>query len=338
MPVSFPSGIVSAFLLACFGPAFVALAIIEVLRRSPVAARMQDRPNERSLHGMAVPRLGGIGIILGAMPFALASADGALAASLGCAIALTLLSAADDMRSLPIEVRLPAHAIAALVAVLSWGGPAVNLPTPGWIESLLVVGAIVWMTNLFNFMDGADGLAGGMAAIGFGVLALLAHDANAMPLAIACAALASASLGFLARNFPPARVFMGDAGSIPLGFLAGALGAYGAFVRAWPWWLPLVVFSPFIVDATVTLVRRLVRGERVWIAHRSHAYQRLVLAGWSHRRLAIFAYALMLSAAATAVAAERSNAMLRCGILLGWLAFCGVLLASIERRAGFSRK
>jgi UDP-N-acetylmuramyl pentapeptide phosphotransferase/UDP-N-acetylglucosamine-1-phosphate transferase len=328
----------SALILASFAPAILAVATIEVLHRSPLAAHLQDSPNERSLHGASVARLGGIGIMAGAMPFAFAFSDGPLTAILVCAAALAMLSAMDDARSLPIEVRLPAHAIAALVALLSWSARSVNLPLPGWIESIVVVGAIVWMTNLFNFMDGADGLAGGMAAIGFAALALLAHDAHAMPLALSCAALASASLGFLVRNFPPARVFMGDAGSIPLGFLAGALGAYGAYLQAWPWWLPVVVFSPFIVDATVTLLRRLLRGERIWIAHRSHAYQRLVLAGWSHRRLAIAAYMLMAGAAIAAIAADRTDAMLRCGILWGWSILCTVLLLSIERRAGFTRK
>ena len=94
---------------------------------------------------------------------------------------------------------------------------------------------------------------------------------------------------------------MGDAGSIPLGFLAAAIGILGNLVNAWPWWFPLLVFSPFIVDATVTLLKRTVSGKKIWVAHREHYYQRLVLLGWSHKKLAIAEYALMLACAASAL-------------------------------------
>ncbi|MBU4499659.1 MAG: UDP-phosphate N-acetylglucosaminyl 1-phosphate transferase, partial [Gammaproteobacteria bacterium] len=157
-----------------------------------------------------------------------------------------------------------------------------------------------WMTNLYNFMDGSDGLAGGMVAIGFGALALAAWLGGAPSLAMFCASIAAAALAFLRFNFPPARVFMGDAGSIPLGFLAAALGIDGAAHGVWPWLFPLLVFSPFIVDASVTLARRALRGEKIWRAHRSHYYQRVVLLGATHRQLALAAYALMLASAALA--------------------------------------
>jgi UDP-N-acetylmuramyl pentapeptide phosphotransferase/UDP-N-acetylglucosamine-1-phosphate transferase len=162
--------------------------------------------------------------------------------------------------------------------------------------------AVVWMTNLYNFMDGSDGLAGGMAAIGFGALALAAWLGDAPGLAAFCAAIAAAALAFLRFNFPPAQVFMGDAGSIPLGFMAATLGILGAQQNIWPGLFPLLVFSPFIVDASVTLARRGLRGEKIWQAHRSHYYQRVVLLGASHRQLALAAYALMLAMAALAFA------------------------------------
>jgi UDP-N-acetylmuramyl pentapeptide phosphotransferase/UDP-N-acetylglucosamine-1-phosphate transferase len=117
-----------------------------------------------------------------------------------------------------------------------------------------------------------------------------------------CASIAAAALAFLRFNFPPARVFMGDAGSIPLGFLAAALGIDGAAHGVWPWLFPLLVFSPFIVDASVTLARRALRGEKIWRAHRSHYYQRVVLLGATHRQLALAAYALMLLVSALAFA------------------------------------
>ncbi len=161
--------------------------------------------------------------------------------------------------------------------------------------------AVVWMTNLYNFMDGADGLAGGMAAIGFGALALAALLGGAPELAAFCAAIAAVALAFLRFNFPPAQIFMGDTGSIPLGFLAATLGIFGMQQNLWPWPFPLLVFLPFIADASVTLFRRALRGEKIWQAHRSHYYQRVVLLGASHRQLALVAYVLMLAGASGAL-------------------------------------
>jgi UDP-N-acetylmuramyl pentapeptide phosphotransferase/UDP-N-acetylglucosamine-1-phosphate transferase len=191
----------------------------------------------------------------------------------------------------------------------------------------IAVIAIAWMTNLFNFMDGTDGLAGGMAIVGFGTFAWAAASVDAMPLAWASAALASASCGFLAHNFPPARVFMGDAGSIPLGFLAGALGLLGIAEHAWGWWFPVLVFSPFIVDATVTLLRRIARREAFWRAHRDHYYQRAALAGISRRSLVAAAYILMMAVAASALVARGQEDTVRWAIISGWLVAYALMIA-----------
>jgi len=190
---------------------------------------------------------------------------------------------------------------------------------------------VVWMTNLYNFMDGADGLAGGMTAIGFGALALAAWLGNAPELAALCAAIAAAALAFLRFNFPPARIFMGDAGSIPLGFLAAALGILGAQQTIWPWLFPLLVFSPFIVDASVTLARRGLRGEKIWQAHRSHYYQRVVLLGASHRQLAWAAYALMLACAVLAFLMLRLPQLTALLLILAAALYLLIFLA-IDRR------
>ena len=265
-------------------PAFAAWVAIAWLRGSRAATVLSDVPNERSLHATVMPRVGGLGLLAGALPVAAWLGDAPVVVLVVCATVLAAISAADDRRSLPIAVRMPAHVAAAAVAILAIASPDAARAGIGIVESALALAAIVWMANLYNFMDGSDGLAGGMTLIGFGALALAAALAREWPLALACAAIASASAGFLAHNFPPARVFMGDAGSVPLGFLAGALGLHGALAGAWTIALPIIVFSPFIADATVTLVRRVVRGERFWKAHRSHHYQRLVLSGWSPRR------------------------------------------------------
>jgi UDP-N-acetylmuramyl pentapeptide phosphotransferase/UDP-N-acetylglucosamine-1-phosphate transferase len=312
-----------AFLAAAFAIAF---AVIALARRSSLAARFADMPNARSLHATPTPRVGGLGVMAGSLAviFTTGSADLRIVAA--CALGLALLSLADDARALPAPVRLLGHVVAALVVVM---GPLDGIPLP--IAALLVV-SIAWMTNLYNFMDGADGLAGGMAVVGFGTLALAADAGGAAELALASGAVAAAGLAFLAFNAPPAKVFLGDAGSIPLGFLAGALGSLGVARGTWPAWFPLLVFSPFVVDATVTLLRRLASGEKVWVAHRTHYYQRLVTGGWSHRRLAFAAWALMLAAGACALVALEGTVMLHRGILGAWVVAYVVVLVVIDRR------
>lgn len=310
--------------------AVVAFAAIAIFARLRLAQRLADQPNERSLHQEARPRVGGLGLLAGAIPAAWWFAGDELRWTLTAAVALAAISAVDDARSLPVGLRLAAHAAAAIVAVgLGALAPFSAIALFLW---LLLVLAIVWMTNLFNFMDGADGLAGGMAAIGFAALALAAARAGSTEIAAVAAALSVAAVAFLAFNFPPARVFLGDAGSIPLGFLAGALSWSGVARGLWPDWFPLLVFSPFIVDASVTLARRLARGERVWIAHRSHAYQRLVLAGWSHRRLALTAWALMVLASGSALAALAAAEMLQRGIIAAWAIGYALVFFALERR------
>ena len=278
-----------AAFLACW------LTLAGLLRRGRLP---MDHPNERSLHATPTPRIGGLGIMAGVAVASLwLAAAGLLQPVLPvvlAAFALAALSLLDDVRGLPVALRFLAHFVAAVACLLALG-------VTGWA---LLAGtlAVVWVTNLYNFMDGSDGLAGGMAAIGFGALALAAWLGDAAGLAAFCAAIAAAALAFLRFNFPPARVFMGDAGSIPLGFMAASLGILGAMQNVWPWLFPLLVFSPFIVDASVTLTRRGLRGEKIWRAHRSHYYQRVVLLGASHRQLAVAAYALMLAMAALAFA------------------------------------
>ena len=267
------------------------LLLAWLLRRGSLP---MDHPNERSLHATPTPRVGGLGIMAGVGAASLWLADATLFPLMLAAFALAALSLLDDLRGLPVALRFLAHFVAAAACLLAFG-------LTGWVLMGSIL-AVVWMTNLYNFMDGSDGLAGGMAVVGFGALALAAMLGGAPGLSVFCAAIAAAALAFLRFNFPPARVFMGDAGSIPLGFLAATLAILGAMREVWPWLFPLLVFSPFIVDASVTLIRRALRGEKIWQAHRSHYYQRAVLLGASHRQLALAAYALMLAMAGLAFA------------------------------------
>lgn len=278
----------------------VALACLWILL-SPAGRRLAlDHPNERSLHERPVPRTGGIAIAAGVAAGAALPGIAPLAA-LSLAAALALVSFADDLLQLPTLVRLGAHlaAAAAFLALAAGGLEA--------FPFVVLALAIAWYANLYNFMDGSDGLAGGMAVIGFGAYALAAAAAGETVLATSSAVVASASLAFLVFNFPPARIFMGDVGSVPLGFLAGALGVLGWHAGAWPLWFPVAVFAPFVCDATLTLAKRLARRERVWRAHRDHYYQRLVRMGFGHRGTAWIEYAAMTGCAGAALYARQET-------------------------------
>lgn len=296
-------------------------ALLSLLRRSGLAHRIAlDHANGRSLHEGAVPRIGGLAVISIAAAVGYFAPTG-LTMAAALAVALMVIGWFDDRRGLPVAVRLVAHlAIAAAAAELLM--PA----APMWLWLTLAL-AMTWSMNLYNFMDGADGLAGGMAFFGFGAYAIAAVSADTLGLALFCAATAGAAAGFLPHNWAPARVFMGDAGSVPLGFLASALGVAGWSAGVWPVWFPLLVFSPFVVDATVTLLRRALRGERVWQAHREHLYQRMVRSGLGHARTAVLWYGVMAVAATSAMAALSWPKGAQFGLLLAWFALYSTVIA-----------
>jgi UDP-N-acetylmuramyl pentapeptide phosphotransferase/UDP-N-acetylglucosamine-1-phosphate transferase len=278
--------------LTVAGVSFAACALILLaLLKTGVAWRLAtDIPNDRSLHVRPTPRVGGWGIVP-VVVVAMAIVAPALWLAAAGAGLLAAVSQIDDRRGLPARVRFVAHL--AAVAALVWGHPA---PAPFWLL-LGVSFLLLWLVNLYNFMDGADGLAGGMAMFGFtgyAIAAMISAHA-ARELMLASAAAAGAAAGFLLFNFHPAKVFMGDAGSIPLGFLAGALGYWGWSEQVWPIWFPALVFSPFIGDASVTLLRRLLRGEKIWEAHREHYYQRMVQYGLGHSKTARNWYVVMVA-------------------------------------------
>src|SRR5258706_387923 len=156
---------------ALAAPLLIAWFVIEALRRSGCRAVLAGVPNERSLHAPARPRLGGLGVMAGALPVMAWAGDAPVVALAACAFVLALVSLADDVRSLPIAVRLPAQIAAAAFAILAIGGPAAARDGLDVVEAGFAILALVWMTNLYNFMDGSDGLAGGMALAGFGAAA-----------------------------------------------------------------------------------------------------------------------------------------------------------------------
>lgn len=302
----------------------LSLVILTAILRSGITRYLaMDQPNQRSLHSLPVPRSGGIAIVIATLgAWSLSQQSTPLLMLL--ALVLAGISYTDDWKGLPVAVRLLVHGLAA--AVLVWSGIAGHHPDL-WL-AIALVGYIVWMTNAYNFMDGADGLAGGMAVFGFSAYGLAACAAPAETLAATCFTVAAAAAGFLPFNFPPAKIFMGDVGSIPLGFLAAVLGLMGWQQEAWPLWFPALVFSPFLADASVTLLRRMIRGERFWQAHREHYYQRLIRMGWEHRRTALSEYLLMAAVTASAVVGLRFPAQVQISILIAWtVIFAGMMLA-----------
>ena len=309
-----------------------------------------DHPDHRSLHQRPVPRSGGVAILLSLLlAWWVAVAGNAVQSSVvllwmsGGILVLGSLGVWDDLRDLSPALRLPVQTLVALSLVplgLSLG--SLELPCCKWrlsgpLGAFLAVFFMLWMINLYNFMDGMDGFAGGMALIGFSALAGLGYLAGDTGYSLLALLVASASAGFLVYNFPPARIFMGDAGAPVLGFLAAAFMLWADRQGLFPLWIGLLVFAPFVVDATYTLVRRLLRGEAVWKPHRGHLYQKLVLAGWSHRRTVLWSYLLMLAGASSALIAQQVPQVWQTVLMFGWMLLYLLLILLVERTTGAVR-
>ncbi|WP_175748763.1 MraY family glycosyltransferase [Burkholderia pyrrocinia] len=308
--------------------ACLSAGILWILLRSGLAWSLAtDVPNDRSLHTRPTPRVGGWGLVP-VVCILVWFFSPPLRVVVLAAAGLALLSQIDDRRGLPARVRFAGH-VAAVVAFL-FAYPA---GLPWW--ALVGIGFLmVWLVNLYNFMDGADGLAGGMALFGFGGYAIVALTGPhpSADLALCTAAISGAAAGFLLLNFHPARIFLGDAGSITLGFLAGAFGFYGWRSGAWPIWLPAQLFAPFIADASVTLLKRVLRGEKFWQAHREHYYQRMVRSGVGHARTAWCWYAVMGAGIIVATWATRLPAQRQWAVVLAWYGVLAAIGCVIDAR------
>ena len=307
-----------------------------------------DHPNERSLHETATLRGGGIAIVLAisicSIVLTILFPDRSYILWIGaCGALVAGISFLDDRYDIRVFYRFLIHVLAG--SVLLYNGFIINgLGLPGGYLVLPVVVAtvitllfIVWMTNLYNFMDGMDGFAGGMAVIGFGAMAALGLLAKQPIFAGFNIVIAGAAAGFLVFNFPPARIFMGDTGSSTLGFLAAACALWGDREQIFPLWVAVLIFSPFIVDATVTLIRRVVRGDRIWQAHRGHYYQRLVLLGWGHRKTVLWEYLLMLLSGGSALIVIQLPVPYQWLVLAGWTVLYFVLILSVGRLERYQR-
>lgn len=249
---------------------FVSVACISLLLSISFEFAL-DVPNHRSLHSIPVPRTGGWALIAGALVGLVVSP---LAINPGIAVAFLLLmgvSALDDMWNLSARLRFCVHIGSISLLLL-----ALPEPQPWWCYPILLLSG-VWVINLYNFMDGMDGLAGSMAVSGFAALGLVSAWRGYGELAGICGLLVACSLVFLRYNWPPARIFLGDVGSTVLGLAVVAISLFGWQQGAFSWSLPIVAFAPFWLDASITLLRRVFAGERWWEAHRDHWYQRMAL-------------------------------------------------------------
>ena len=309
---------------------------------APLARVLLAQPNERSLHERPTPHSGGLAVLAGLLVSA--SLGGwwldaaAYPPGLGWALLLVAgVSLLDDWREVSPRYRLLVHGLAAGI-LLTTGLYLPQLELPGlvwawplWLAAPVLGIALVWLINLYNFMDGMDGFAGGMAVLGFGTLAVLGLQAAAPLFALWSLLIAAAALGFLVFNFPPAVIFMGDVGASTLGLLLGAFALWAAQIQVVPLWATLLLFSPFILDATLTLLRRLRNGEKVWQAHRKHYYQRLVRAGWGHKKTVLWEYALMAACSLSVLAVPHLSARAQAWLLLAWILIYVILIIGLER-------
>lgn len=302
--------------MAVLAPAALVLSYLSVMwvRRWAQRRAILAVPNVRSLHDRPMPQGGGLAItaitLSGFLLYATITQAWTWRVTLAYlvgALVVAIVSWVDDLRTLPVGVRLLAHSLAALCIILGVGSwHVLSLPylgeiDLGWLGPLFTFIWIVGLTNAYNFMDGIDGIAGSQAVIagmGWAVLGWLADlpIASVLGLLLACT-----SLGFLGHNWPPARIFMGDVGSAFLGYSLAVLPT-----AAVPFETRMVITGallvwPFIFDTAFTFIRRVLKRENVFSAHRSHLYQRLIIAGRSHRFVTLLYIFLAMTGVVMAV-------------------------------------
>jgi Fuc2NAc and GlcNAc transferase len=272
------------FLWIALAGVFLLSWTVSVLMSRYGSARLLDLPVARSAHITATPRGGGVAIVLGNLFFLMILYIYEIISwrellVLLCAIPVALTGFVDDLKGLLVRYRLPVHLLSAYVA-LTLLGPVPEPFFGGWLllptflQSLLLMFALVWLINLYNFMDGIDGLAAVQclfvsASAGF---LLIGQQTE---LAWVCAGLFFSCLGFLLLNLPPAKLFMGDIGSTFLGFFIGLIALISHFQGSLSVWVWVLLMGSFIADTTYTLIRRAAGGQRLTEGHSTHAYQHL---------------------------------------------------------------
>ncbi len=314
------------------------LTLILIKPYSPLS--IIDHPNERSLHSMPTPRTGGVAILMSILISGAFAYKDNIAGHFPQEIVvagffIAIISYLDDRYIVKPQYRLAVHILSAVLIVRAGLAPdslvlpGVELAWPSWVAVIFVVVLIVWMINLYNFMDGMDGLAGGMAVFGFGTFAVLGVIEGHAQFAIINLLVVVSTLGFLLFNFPPARIFLGDVGSTLFGLLSVSMALLASKEGIVQLWVAGLIFSPFLVDSTVTLIRRALQREKIWQPHKSHYYQRMVQMGWSHRRTVIWEYVLMAGCGISSITITNTKEWVQMSVLAGWCIVYTVLIVSI---------
>lgn len=293
-----------------------------------------DVPSERSSHLAPTPRGGGLGI-LAAISLAIAlyfifgywtNGWRGFAGLLAGILIIGLAGFADDLWDPPVYLRLGLQVVAVTVLLIGTGPMrAIRFPVFGTLDLgfTAIPVSLVWVlsvTNIYNFMDGIDGLAAGQGVIAGGFLACIGSIAGNTTIQALGIFAAAASLGFLFFNFPPAKIFMGDVGSTTLGFTFGAMAVIGARnpVHRVDFLVVVLVLGSFLFDSTITLFRRALRRERLHESHNDHFYQAAIQIGWSHRQVTLAEYGIMVLLGASAILYYESEAAVQLGLFCLW--------------------
>jgi UDP-GlcNAc:undecaprenyl-phosphate GlcNAc-1-phosphate transferase len=340
---------ISSFLLSYIGT--------QLFQKAAYRFQIMDIPNVRSSHSEPTPRGGGIAIYFSfylTLFFALLLFQGGnfdskwvWGLTLGGVI-VSLGGFLDDIRGLPPLFRLLAQVIAGSILIL-FGLSLKTLEIPFWREiDLGLLGIpltliwIVWIVNLYNFMDGIDGLAAGVGMIAAFFFSLVARRTGNDLVSFSGMILAGCSAGFLIHNFPPARIFLGDIGSSLIGFLFAGFALIGNhdLKGPFPIWVAVLLLGAFIFDTSVTLLRRILKGEKWFSAHRSHFYQRLINLHLSHRQVSFMEYGLSILLGLSSLIYLRADPLMRGLFLLGWaLVFtAGALMIRFHEGNGVREK
>jgi len=308
-----------------------------------------DVPNARSSHEKPTPKGGGLGIVLAlSISLTVYFAVGywgtdtrAFVGLIAGILIVGLIGFLDDLRNLSMWIRLICQLLAATIAVVGIG-PLRSIHIPFMEElhlgALAIPISLLWImsvTNIYNFIDGIDGLAAGEGVLGGAFLACIGIIVGNTQVAAIGLFIAAASLGFLVFNFPPAKIFMGDTGSTTLGFTIAATALIGSHSAAnsIPFFVFVLLLSNFLVDGIFTLVKRIGRGERWYHSHREHYYQKAVISGYSHRQVTLCEYVIELLLGSSAIVYVLYGESLQLTILLLWL----VLFTGLCMWLSFSR-
>ena len=324
-------------LIACAAVAVLTWAATWTVLRGLIRFEVYDRPNPRSSHVQAKPRGGGLALLpvlfiawIVATLWVDAAPPGFWLALAGAAL-LAVISWLDDLKNLPAGMRFAVQAVAVALGLAGMAGAGLVFQglLPPLVDHIAAAVLWLWFVNLFNFMDGIDGISG-VEAISLGLGLVLVGGLSLWPSAMLAlpALLAAAMLGFLVWNWAPSKIFLGDVGSVPLGYLLGWLLLLAASQGQWATALILPLY--YLGDATITLGRRATRGARVWRAHREHFYQRAVRGGSSHT--VVCTQVLVCNVLLVALAGAAALGYVWLALAAGALAVAS-LLALLERRA-----